>query len=311
MARTLRNQRGIALVMVMWLLVLLTVFAAELAVSARSDVGAVRNFKEDRQAYFIAKAGVEMAFNEILGDADYHYLTNGQLVFAKNGEENAEYAPRSGIHIGTGTLAYTIRDENGKLSLNALARDGGKLKLLLQILFPQGLEGEDVATDSIQDWVDADELHRPNGAESDHYQTLPKPYKAKNADFDSLGELRKVNGVSPEMFAAMEGIVSPYSGGALNLNTASATAMLAQGVPAEQVAIIMRERESKGFYDTSGKSDIFEITSSGTFEGSHLVHTIRVYARKTGPKSLMVLDWIDDYYPINVEPAQEAEKKKG
>ncbi|MBI5178772.1 MAG: type II secretion system minor pseudopilin GspK [Nitrospinae bacterium] len=296
--------------MVMWALVLLAVFAAELALSARSDRSTVRNFKEDRQAYFIAKAGVEMAFNEILADFDFTYVADGQLVLAKNGEENAEYAPRNGILIGGGALSYTIRDENGKLNLNALARDGARLQTVFGLLFPEGLEGVDAAVDSIQDWVDADDLHRANGAESDFYQTRQNPHKARNADFDSLDELRKVNGVTPEMFARLSPIVSLYPGGALNVNTAPETVLLAQGLPADQVAVIMKVREEKGYSDATGQSDIFEITSSGSFEGSPLVHTIRVYVRKTGPRSLRVLDWIDSYYPVKKEEIQE-EKKKG
>jgi len=298
------------LVMVMWVLVLLAVFAAELALSARGDRGAVRNFKEDRQAHFIAKAGVEMAFNEILGEWDFTYLSGEQLVFAKNGEENAEYAPRGGIAFGGGRLSYTVRDENGKLNINALAHDGGRLKHLLELLFPDGLEEMDTVVDSIQDWVDADDLHRANGAENDYYQALPKPYKAKNADLDSTDELRKVRGVTPEILLALAPIVSLYPGGGLNMNTASETALLAQGIPTEQVASIVKERETKGYIDATSSSDVFEITSSGGFEGSPLAHTIRVYVRKTGPKSLMVLDWVDNYYPTKAEKREE-EKKKG
>ena len=43
----------------------------------------------------------------------------------------------------------------------------------------------DIILDSIQDWRDSNEEHRLNGAESDYYQTLPVPYRSKNANFDT------------------------------------------------------------------------------------------------------------------------------
>ena len=38
-----------------------------------------------------------------------------------------------------------------------------------------------VVSDSIQDWIDADDAPRIAGAESDYYQGLTPPYNAKNA----------------------------------------------------------------------------------------------------------------------------------
>ncbi len=308
MVRTLGNNRGIALVMVIWMLVILVVLAAELTVSAKSDVSAVRNFKEDRQAYFIAKAGVEMAFKEMLADSDYHYYLNGQLVFARHGDEASppEFAPRDGIALGGGLLSYAIRDGNEKLSLNALAHNDGQLRLLFQILFPKGAKDGETAVDSIQDWVDADELHRANGAESDYYETLDPPYRAKNGDFDTMGELRKVKGISPEIYAALDNVVTAYPVSRLNPNTASETALVAEGMPPEKAAALVKERASKGYVDTNAKSDLFIITATGTFKGSKLTHTIRASVKKTGARSLAVLDWTDDHYQ-----AETADEGKG
>src|SRR5262249_5719734 len=42
--------------------------------------------------------------------------------------------------------------------------------------------------------------HRVNGAESDYYQGLPRPYVAKNAPMDAIEELLLIKGVTPELF---------------------------------------------------------------------------------------------------------------
>jgi general secretion pathway protein K len=59
---------------------------------------------------------------------------------------------------------------------------------------------KETIVDSILDWRDEDDFHRLNGAESDYYQSLEPPYKCKNADFDDIGELLLVKGVTPDLF---------------------------------------------------------------------------------------------------------------
>jgi general secretion pathway protein K len=49
------------------------------------------------------------------------------------------------------------------------------------------------------DWREKGDLRRLNGAKSDYYLSLPNPYKAKNADFDTLEELLLVKGVTREL----------------------------------------------------------------------------------------------------------------
>lgn len=303
-----RGERGIALLLVIWLLVILAALAAEMAMSARGDIGAVRNFKEGREAYYLARAGAQMAFAELLEDFDYVYAKEGQDILGRAGDDlkEAEFAPRR-VKLGGGLASYVITDENAKLNLNALARDEAGLRRLFATLFPDGIEGVDTAIDGILDWADADDYHRANGAESDYYQTLKPPYKAKNGDFDSVAELRRVKGVSPKMFDALEKVLTVYSAGALNLNTASPEALLASGMPPNQVDGIMDARSHNAVPDPNGKSNTFAIVATGRFEGSALTHSVRVVVRKTAPRRLTVLDWIDDYYET-APPPPKAEK---
>lgn len=57
----------------------------------------------------------------------------------------------------------------------------------------------DTIVDSALDWMDKDNLHRLHGAEDQHYQSLPNPYKAKNAPFDTAEELLLVKGVTEDI----------------------------------------------------------------------------------------------------------------
>ncbi|MCA9023771.1 MAG: general secretion pathway protein GspK [Planctomycetaceae bacterium] len=53
----------------------------------------------------------------------------------------------------------------------------------------------EIAADSILDWIDADDLPREFGAESEYYQELPNPYRPRNSLPTTLDELLLVRGV--------------------------------------------------------------------------------------------------------------------
>ena len=52
------NQSGIALMIVLWVLVLLMALATEFAFSMKMEVNTTRNYKEDAESYYLAKAGL-------------------------------------------------------------------------------------------------------------------------------------------------------------------------------------------------------------------------------------------------------------
>src|SRR6185503_10932343 len=58
----------------------------------------------------------------------------------------------------------------------------------------------EIIADSIVDWRDDDDFHQPNGAETEYYESLERPYRAKNAPFDTVEELLLVRGVTRELF---------------------------------------------------------------------------------------------------------------
>jgi general secretion pathway protein K len=90
-----------------------------------------------------------------------------------------------------------VIDEAGKLGLNVV--DGTLLRAIFTNLDIPETEAETIA-DSIVDWRDDDDFHQPNGAESEYYEGLDRPYRAKNAAFDSVEELLLVRGVTRDIF---------------------------------------------------------------------------------------------------------------
>jgi hypothetical protein len=100
---------------------------------------------------------------------------------------------------------YEVRvvDEAGKFSLNKTDP-----QMMLSIF--ENLEIPDdqaeIIADSIVDWRDDDDLHQTNGAETEYYEGLDRPYRAKNAFFDTVEELLLVRGVTSDVFYGHDGL---------------------------------------------------------------------------------------------------------
>ena len=66
MKRILKNERGIALFLVLWVMALLTVIAGEFCYAIRTEANVTRNFKEETQTYYIAVSGLFWAVGELV-----------------------------------------------------------------------------------------------------------------------------------------------------------------------------------------------------------------------------------------------------
>ena len=305
------NEKGIALIMVLWVMVLLIAMGTEFALSMKTEVNTTRNFKEDTETYYLAKAGMNLAKAEILSDAQFHSWTEEKgFIFgpvASGDNENDNQTPsavepqaqpeeelekleppqRTELPLGKGFIHYSIRDENGKIDINTASRD-----LLVKALAVNGLtqgSERDIIADSILDWIDKNDQHRVNGAESDYYRGLSPAYSAKNGPLDSLEELLKVRGVTPELFYGSEEYKSQESSGEenapgltriftvqgvpqFNSNTAE-RAVLEIMYPKILVDEILATKQERGWYNRA-KSTHFKIEATGKFEHSPTQHTI-------------------------------------
>lgn len=113
-----------------------------------------------------------------------------------------------------------IDDEGGKININSI-NDANK-DILIDFLLGNSVDKEDAETitDSVIDWMDKDDLHHINGAETPYYEALPESYKAKNAPFDSTEELLLIKGVTPVTFDNIRDGVTVFGSDKININFA-------------------------------------------------------------------------------------------
>jgi general secretion pathway protein K len=191
----LAPQRGIALLMVLWVLTILMVVVFSFSYLVRTETFSSRAFKEGWENKFLAEAGIERALMEL-----FYRKQNPQNLEAEDQEVWRIDGTEQGDALGGGYYRVRLLDESGKIDLN-LAPE----VILRNLLYSLDLPGDDkdllvnTIVDSILDWKDPDDFIRLHGAESDYYQSLPHPYKAKNGIFDTVEELILVKGITPEI----------------------------------------------------------------------------------------------------------------
>lgn len=186
-----RAQRGIALVLVLWLTVLLTAIAGGFAYSMRTEALAAGNA--------IAVAKVRAAADGAI-DRTAFELTRPRVpgAWAPNG---AEHAWRDGEI----EIAVRATDETAKIDLNAASEI-----LLRGLLTNVGGADPDTAAgivDAILDWRDPDDQRRQFGAERREYERESR-VGPRNGPFATVEELRQVLGVTPELYRRLEPIVT-------------------------------------------------------------------------------------------------------
>ena len=332
------NQRGIALMAVLWVLVLLIALATEFAFSMKMEVNTTRNYKEDTESYYLSKAGLNMAMAELFKEARFHSIHPehgwiiGNVLTASIankstsslgqedpdteesqgqdglGEEETvqdfDIVNRTDIKLETGSITYTIRDENGKISVNSASKN--TLDKLLQFSGVEDKIERSTISDSILDWIDTDKNHRLNGAEDDYYRKQNPPYYAKNGPIETIDELLKIRGMTEEILYGSEesddedkktGIANHltiYKISTVNPNTASEE-VLNILFEAKQASKILTNRNTKGFHSNT-LSNFFHITSTGKIAGSRTEHTIKAIVEKSisGKKAQMTIHYWND-----------------
>jgi general secretion pathway protein K len=191
-----KSQRGVALILVIWVIALMTVLLGSFALISRTENIEARHLFDGTTARYAAEAGLERTVYELRNpDMSTRWVGDGR--------------PYE-FQFDNALLHVEITDESGKIDLNS-ADDA-----LLQSLFVSVGVDPDRAmmlSAAIQDWRDADDIPLPNGAEIGEYQAAGLPYGPRNAPFQTDSEVQQVLGMNYELYTRIEPAITIYSGG--------------------------------------------------------------------------------------------------
>lgn len=225
----MNRRHGIALILVLWVLVLLTALLSSFAIVARSEALMARQLRDATRATYAAQAGVEMALLRVADtDPDWRWVPDGRPYEAE---------------FDGARLQVEVLDETAKLDLN-LADPAALTRFFLGI----GLNEDEAmrAADVIVDFRDADDLTQPMGAEADDYRAAGLPYGPKDAPFERVEELQQVLGMTPELFQRAAPHLTVHTGTMPNPAYASAPVLAALGFDPVEVEGMVEERAALG-----------------------------------------------------------------
>ncbi len=222
------SQQGIALLIVLWVVILLTVIASSFAFSMRTETQLTRNYRHHAQAEALAQAGFYRAVWEVSQNPIQRQWKTDGSVYLWEFEQSQ--------------LLIAIYDVAGLIDLNYA--DKSLIKgLLLQFVEEEG-QAQALA-DAIIDWRDNNQFKQLNGAEDPEYEQADYPYGAKDGFFDHISELQQVYGMTKSVFAKVQPFItvdSQKSG--LDFAVASKAVMLSvPNVKTELVDAYLEQRQ--------------------------------------------------------------------
>jgi general secretion pathway protein K len=206
-------KRGIALIIVMISILILTILAGGFAYSMKVEMRLAMNARNFSELEWIGRSGMEYA-KWILAedmkldprDASFDVWAGGVGGVSASNSPLAEIQLPQTIELGRGRfILHPMVDAERKININQAD------ELLLQRVFTaMGADAGEipVVISSILDWIDRDDLENLQGAESDVYLAFDPPYEAKNGPLDDISELLLVQGVNPQMFRG--GVAGAY-----------------------------------------------------------------------------------------------------
>jgi general secretion pathway protein K len=189
------KQDGVAMIMVLWVVSLMTIMAASYALSTQREAAILSHAHERAKATALAEGAIHYAMLMLtLPDQKTRWKADGTpYVWEVEGAR---------VHIA-------VMDEGGKIDLNGAQEP--TLRAILNLILHND-EASVKLTDAILDWRDGDDIKRLHGAESAEYKAADTRQGPQNRNFLVVDELRSVLGMTPEIFRQLLPWFTVYTG---------------------------------------------------------------------------------------------------
>ncbi len=208
------DRRGVALMLVLWLIIVLGVVATAIAAASHADATLIWNLRARATGRYAAESGIAVAMRQL----------EALLLGAASTDERARafqdvdrhFDDLRDVPVGSGRFGIAVVDLNARMDLNH--SDAAMLRAFFA-QFTDGARAERAAA-ALADWIDADDLTRPGGAEAREYVAAGSPYLPRNAPLNRLDDLAHLLAVGDTLAAAVAPYVTVDGDGLVNLNSA-------------------------------------------------------------------------------------------
>lgn len=244
----LLNEQGIALVLTLMVLVLITALVVEFAYGIHTGTDNLYNWYDSQRLSVFAVSGINLAVNFISDEAARKVYTYPG--FLEMGFDSAAMGPDTKADL-------RIEDESAKINLNKIIDSFGEkteIFISLKKLLVRLSVDESIA-DKIADWIDSDAEESSRGSE----------LKAKNAPLYSVDELLLIKGIDKASYEKLCPYVTVYGDGLININTAEkpVLASLSESMTDELAQKIIDYRNNQPFEQIGHLQRILELKVYG------------------------------------------------
>jgi len=274
----LQNQKGMALVITLLAVVLITAMVVEFSYGVYTGTNDLYNWRDSQRLSIMAKSGVNVSARYLINLLSrYNYSYPGFIELpVENPFEDFE-----------GMITVRIEDETSKFNINSIVPDNqivnesdetspyNSFKRLLRVL-----SLDERIADRVADWIDADKESRIPGSETG----------AKNSALHSVDELLLINGINRKDYDKLLQYVTVYgdrNAPQININGAEAPVLmsLSDAITEEFAKRLIDYRKVTPF-ETTGQ--IFNVAGFETTIGQSLMAKITVEGKDFYIKSIAV-----------------------
>jgi general secretion pathway protein K len=278
------QQKGGALLMVLWLAAALSAIAFSLAASVRAEIEHSSTAADGLRATYLATGAVERGIQWMLWGPDYRLPTGGPRFWEPN-------QPRMTMSFPSGDALIEMIPESAKLNINSASAE--QIERVVMAVSNDPARSRDI-TAAILDW-------RGSAARPDFdqfYLSIRPTFRARHASFQEIEELLLVRGMTPELFYGNyvpdpEGRLFATGGlrdcmsvwgsmGPFDINGVSPALMAAQGMTPGAVQAVMERRRVQPFRNL-GELAALGISAPGMKLGGNVIWTLRATARLRSP----------------------------
>ena len=253
--REKRKQHGIALIMVLLVVALVSIIAVGIATNQQLNTKRTENLLNNEQAYMYLLAAEYFAKDILIEDALNNSTDSFDDIWAR------ETAP---IPVDGGSVQGKIEDLQSFININSLIDGNGQinanqLAVLRNLINELSSQQPEIVIpnnyqQAIADWIDSDlDARAPDGAEDGEYLNKTLPYIAANQYFASKSELVLVNGFNFTNFSQLSPYITalPDTVSTINVNTADAMLIssLSNQISFDDANDIIKARPKKGYAD--------------------------------------------------------------
>lgn len=189
------RQRGFALVIVLWTLVMLSFVMTHMMAAGRTETRIASNFVANADAESQADGAVVETIFRMIDSSDSHWDIGGPY----------------GLRMKQARATVTVTSESGKVNPNTASQ-----QMLAALMTAVGAQPSQAAAVShaILDWRQSDDNDQNSAARKvAQYQAAHLDHAPPSAPFESLDEMQRVLGMTPDLFRRLKPNLSIYQTG--------------------------------------------------------------------------------------------------